>query len=100
VSAASTALSVVQGETGTDVVSLVGNGTYSGPVSLSVSGLPSGVTASWSSNPVTLSAEIGSSTLTLTASSAAYVGSATVTITAAGDGVTASKPISLAVTQA
>ena len=99
ISAASTAVSVVQGKAVTDVVSLAGNGTYSGPASLSVSGLPSGVTASWSSNPVTLSAENGSSTFTLTASSAASVGSATVTITANGDGLTASKQITVNVMQ-
>jgi uncharacterized membrane protein len=97
ISAASTALSAVQGKTGSDAVSVAGNGTFSGPVSLSVSGLPSGVTASWSSNPLTLSGEAGSSTLTLTASSAASVGSATVTVTAAGDGVAASKQITVQV---
>ncbi len=97
ISAASAALSTVQGKMGSDAVSVVGNGTYSGPVSLSVSGLPSGVTASWSSNPVTLSAESGSSTLTLTASPAAYVGLVTITITAAGDGVAASKQIAVQV---
>jgi uncharacterized membrane protein len=100
ISAASTVLSTVQGKTASDVVSIAGNGTYSGPVSLSVSGLPNGVTASWSGNPVTLSGESGSSMLTLTASSAAVVGSATITVTAAGDGLTVSKQISLAVTQA
>jgi len=100
ISAASTALSAMQGKTGSDVVTVAGNGTYSGPVSLSVSGLPSGVTASWSGNPVTLNGESGSSTLTLTASFAAYVGSATIMVTARGDGVTASKQIAVQVTQA
>jgi uncharacterized membrane protein len=100
ISAASTALSAMQGKTGSVVVSVAGNGTYSGPVSLTVSGLPSGVTASWSSNPVTLSGENGSSTLTLLASSAATVGSATVKITANGDGLTATKQVTLAVAQA
>jgi hypothetical protein len=97
---ASSALSVVQGRTVTDVVSLSGNGTYAGAVSLSVSGLPSGVTATWSSSPVTLSNEAGSSTLTLTASSTAAVASATITVTASGDGVAASKQIALQVTAA
>src|SRR5208283_945169 len=100
VGAASTSLSVVQGKTGTDLVSLTGDGTYAGAVTLSVSGLPSGVTASWSSNPVALSGESGSSTLTLTASSAATLGSATITVTAIGDGLTASKQITVHVTQA
>jgi subtilase family serine protease len=98
--AASTSLSVVQGKTVTDAISLTGDTTYSGAASLSVSGLPSGVTASWSGNPVTLSGESGSSTLTLTASSVATVGSATITVTANGDGLTASKQITVQVTKA
>ena len=100
VATASTAAFVVQGRTGTDVISVTGNGTYAGAVSLSVSGLPSGVTAAWSINPVTLSGENGSSTLKLTASSAAKVGTATITVTASGDGLTASKQITVQVAQA
>ncbi len=68
-----------------------------GAVTLSVSGLPSGVTASWSSNPVTLASENGSSTLTLTGSSAASLVSATVTITASGDAISATKQITVQV---
>jgi uncharacterized membrane protein len=97
---ASATLSVTQGSTVTDVVSLAGSATYSGAVSLSVSGLPAGVTATWSSNPVTLNAESGASTLTLTASATATVGSATMTITGTGDGLTATKQITLQVQQA
>jgi len=97
---ASTSVSVVQGKTAMDVISLTANSTYAGAVTLSATGLPSGVTASWSSNPVTLSGDNGSSTLTLTASSVAIVGSATITVTANGDGLTASKQITVQVTQA
>jgi subtilase family serine protease len=97
VTPASTNLSMIQGSAVTDVVSLAGNATYSGAVSLSVSGLPAGVTASWSSNPVTLNAESGTSTLTLTASSSATVGAATVTVSATGDGITASQKLTLTV---
>jgi subtilase family serine protease len=100
VSAASTALSAVQGKTNLDVISVAGNGTYAGPVSLSVSGLPSGVTAAWSSNPVTMSGEIGSSTLSLISSSAAKVGPATITVTASGDGVSVSKQITMQIAAA
>jgi len=100
VTAASAGLSAVQGNTGSDAISVVGNGTYAGPVSLTVSGLPSGVTASWSSNPIALSGESGSSTLTLTASSVATVGSATITVTAGGDQVAASKQITVQIVPA
>jgi subtilase family serine protease len=95
--AASSSVSVVQGSVITDVISLAGNATYSGAATLSVSGLPSGVTASWSTNPVTLAAESGASTLTLTASSAAVVGSSTITVTANGDGVIATRQITVQV---
>ena len=100
VTAASSSVSVAAGKTVTDLLTLAGNAAYSGPVSLSVSGLPTGVTAAWTSNPVTLAAEAGTSTLTLLAASSAKVGSATITITASGDEVTATKQITLQVTQA
>jgi pseudomonalisin len=98
--AASTSVSAAEGKSVTNALTLAGSSSYSGAVSLSVSGLPTGVTASWSSNPVTLSGEKGTSTLTLTAASTAKVGSATITVTATGDGVTATKQIALQVTQA
>jgi hypothetical protein len=98
--AAAASVSVAQGKTATEAVTLTGNGTYNGAVSLSVSGLPAGVTAQWSKNPVTLSGENGASTLTLTALGAATVGTAAITVTASGDGVTASRQIALQVQQA
>jgi pseudomonalisin len=97
---ASTAVSVAAGKSVTDAIAIAGNATYSGAVSLSVSGLPTGVTAAWSSSAVTLSAESGSSTLTLTAASTAKAGTSTITVTASGDGVSATKQITLTVTQA
>jgi subtilase family serine protease len=100
VSAASTSVSLAKGATATDLISLSGNSTYSGAVTLSVTGLPSGVTASWSANPVTLTAESGSSKLTLTASSAASAGAATVTVKASGDNVTASQNMTVTVSAA
>lgn len=97
---ASTALSVAAGKSVTDAVAIAGNVTYTGAVSLSVSGLPAGVTAAWSSSAVTLNAESGTSTLTLTAGSTAKAGTSTITVTASGDGVTATKQITLTVAQA
>ena len=97
---ASSSLSAIQGKSGTDVLTIAGNGTYTGMVSLAVSGLPTGVTATWSSSAVTLASETGTSTLTLTAASTTKVGSATITVTASGDAVTATKQVTLQVTQA
>jgi uncharacterized membrane protein len=97
---ASSSLSAIQGKSGTDVLTIAGNGTYTGMVSLAVSGLPTGVTATWSSSAVTLASETGTSTLTLTAASTTKIGSATITVTASGDAVTATKQVTLQVTQA
>jgi hypothetical protein len=90
-SPAQSSVSVVQGSSATDVFSLTGGGSYQGPVSLAVSGLPSGVTASWSGSTVNLSSNAGSSTLTLSATTAAPIGSFTFTVTASGDGLTVSQ---------
>jgi subtilase family serine protease len=92
-----TSLAVVRNASLTDVVSLTRNATFTGTVSLSVSGLPNGVVASWSSNPVALSAETGSSTLTLAATSSAAGGSSTITLTAVGDGLAVTQKLALTV---
>jgi pseudomonalisin len=98
--AASGSVSVAAGKSVTEAFSIAGSTSYSGAVSLSVSGLPAGVTATWSSSPLTLSAESGTSTLTFTAASTAKAGTAAITVTASGDGVTATRQITLQVTQA
>ncbi len=86
---------VVQGATATDVFTITTGGSFNAPVALSVAGLPTGVTASWSANPAipTYSSGTGTvtSTLTLTASQTAPVTASpvSITITAAGDSITA-----------
>jgi subtilase family serine protease len=99
VTPASASVSVRQGSKVTDVMTLGGNGTVTGAVTLSVAGLPTGVTATWSASAVTLSSGAATSTLTLTAASSAKVGTATVTVTATANGVTATSKLTLAVTQ-
>src|SRR5467141_1788809 len=69
-------LTIAQGASGTSTITVTPQGGFSGNVSLSASGLPSGVTASF--NPGTTTS---ASTLTLTASSTAAIGTATVTVT-------------------
>jgi len=96
-SPASSTVSLMQGKTATDAISLAGSATFNGAVSLSVSGLPSGVTATWSANGMTLPSGSGSSTLTLTAAAAATLSSTPVTVTANGDGVTATRTLTLQV---
>ena len=99
ITAASTSASVVQGSAIADVMTVAGNSTYTGPVTLSVSGLPAGVKAVWSSSPFALIGGSGASTLTLQAASTATVGSATITVGASGDGAIATQQVTLQVTQ-
>jgi len=100
VTPASASVSVVQGKSATDIFTLAGNATYSGAAAISISGLPSGVTASWSSASVPMTNQTGTSTLTLTASSSATVGTSSLTVKVVGDGLTVSKTITLQVQQA
>ena len=99
---ASPSLSLMAGgSTGTVGLTVATAGTYSGPVSFTVAGLPAGVTAAWSANPLTPAASPSSSseTLTLTAASSAAAKTVAITITASGDGLTSSQNVALTVQQ-
>ena len=80
------------GSRGTTNVGVYPQYGFSGSVNLSVSGLPSGVTASWSPNPATTN-----STLTLTTSSSAAPGQYTLTITGTSGAQTVTTPMSLGI---
>ncbi len=82
----SPALSMSVGGSGSVGVSITRGGSFAGTVSLSVSGLPAGVTASFA--PASLDASTTSSTLTVNASTSAASGTSTLTISASGSGVT------------
>jgi subtilase family serine protease len=85
----STKLDVTQGASNDLAVTVVAGGSYTGSVTLAVSGLPAGVFARWSVNDFALASGANRApTLTLTATSAATLGSAEIRITATGDGVT------------
>jgi hypothetical protein len=86
------ALTVVQGKSGTSTVTVNDLNGFTGEVTLSATGLPSGVTASFVPNPTT-----GSSVLTLTASSSAAIGSATITIKGTSGSLTASTTLALTI---
>jgi hypothetical protein len=88
-----TALSVAQGASGTDTITVTDVSPFTGSVSFTATGLPSGVTASFSPASST-----SSSVLTLTASSTATLGAATVTITGTSGTLTATTTIALTVT--
>jgi hypothetical protein len=67
---------------------------FTGPVTLSASGLPAGVTASFSPASITTS---GSSTMTVTTTSGTATGSSTVTITGTAGSLTNSASVTLIV---
>jgi hypothetical protein len=92
-SPAASTLTVVQGSNNTDTITVTPANGFTGSVTLSATGLPSGVTASFATNPAT-----SSSVLTLTASSAATTGGpVTVTITGTSGSLSATTSIALTV---
>ena len=91
-SASPSSMTITQGTSGTSTITVNPQSGFGGSVSLSASGLPSGVTPSF--NP---SSTTSTSTLTLTASSTATTGSATVTITGTSGGLTHTTTIALTV---
>jgi subtilase family serine protease len=87
-----TSLSVTQGSSGTSTITVHDVNGFTGSVTLAASGLPSGVTAAFGTNPTT-----GTSVLTLTASATATTGTATVTITGTSGSLTATTTLALTV---
>jgi sugar lactone lactonase YvrE len=85
-------LTVVQGSSGTSTLTVTKLNGFTGSVTLAASGLPSGVTATFGTNPTTTT-----SVLTLTASSSATLGSATVTIKGTSGSLTVSTTIALTI---
>jgi hypothetical protein len=97
VAASPTSASIAQSGSGSVTVSTAVSGGFNSAIALSASGLPAGVTASFS--PASIAAPgSGSSTLTFTASSTATLGTSTVTITGTGGSITHTTTVSLTVT--
>ena len=91
-SAAPGSVTVTQGNSATSTITVVPLSGFTGSVSLSASGLPSGVTAGFNPNPAS-----STSTLTLTASATAATGTVTVTITGTSGALTNTTTLSLTV---
>jgi RHS repeat-associated protein len=85
-------LSVAPGSNGTSTISVADVGGFTGSASLTASGLPTGVTASFSP-----SGTASTSTLTLTASSSAATGTVPVTVTGTSGTLTQTVKINLTV---
>lgn len=85
-------LAMSQSGSGTSTITVTPSSGFTGSVSLSASGLPSGVTALFSPSSTT-----GTSTLTLKASSTAATGAATITVTGTSGSLTHTATFSLQV---
>jgi uncharacterized membrane protein len=94
-SASPASMTILQGSSGSSTISITPQNGFNSNVSLSASGLPSGVTASF--NPASTTS---TSTFTLTASGAAAVGMASVIITGTSGGLTHQTQLTLTVNQA
>ncbi len=88
-------MTVMRGSSGASTITIAPQDGFTGNVTLSASGLPSGVTASFSPNPAT-----SNSQLTLTASSTATTGTVSVTLTGTSGTVTSSTTLALTVSVA
>lgn len=91
--AAPATMSIGPSDSGTTTITVAPTGGFTGTVTLAATGLPSGVTASFSSASTT-----GTSVLTLTSNGAPTAGISTVTITGTSGTLTASIPVALTVT--
>jgi len=91
-SASPSSLTVTQGSSGSSTITVTPSGGFTGSVSLSASGLPAGVTASFGTNPTT-----GSSVVTFTASSTATTGTSSVTITGVSGSLSHTTSVSLTI---
>jgi hypothetical protein len=86
-------VSVAQGSSTTSAITVSPSGGFTGTVSFTATGMPNGVTASFSP-----ASSASSSVLTLTASSAATAGTSTVIVKGTSGSITASTPVTLTVT--
>jgi len=91
-SASSTSLTITPGSSGTTTITVKDLSGFTGSVELAVSGLPSGVTASWGSNPTS-----ASSTLILTVGNSAVRGSYLINVAGTSGSLTGSTEVALEV---
>ena len=98
ITASPSTLTITQGSSGTSTITIGSQNGFSSATTLTVGGLPTGVTAAFSVNPVTPPANgSASSTLTLTASATATTGSVTLTVTGTSGSLTHNTTIALTV---
>ena len=99
ISVTPTSISAIQGASATTTVTTTVSGNFSNAVSLSVSGLPVGTTASFSSASISAPGS-GNATLTLTTTTSTPAGSYTITVSGADQTKTHAATLTLVVTAA
>ena len=98
IAASPNAFSIDQGSAGTSTIQTDGLGSFNSAVALSASGLPAGVTATFS--PATIAAPgSGSSTMRITVGASSPAGTYPVTVIGSGGGVNVAATISLVIIQ-
>ncbi len=94
-SASPASVSVVQGNSATSTITSAVTGGFSGAISLTASGQPSGVTVGFS--PASISGA-GTSTMTMTVASSTVTGTYAITVTGTSGSTTATTTVTLTVT--
>jgi subtilase family serine protease len=98
IAASPNAFSIDQGSAGTSTIQTTVLGNFNNAVALSASGLPTGVTATFS--PATIAAPgSGSSTMTITVGASSPAGTSTVSVTGTGGGTTHTAAVTLVIVQ-
>jgi hypothetical protein len=90
--------SVVQGNSTTYTMTVTATGGFAGNTALSIAGLPSGATGTFS--PATITGGSGTSTLTITTAASTPVSTSTLTITGTSGALTSTTTMTLTVTSA
>jgi subtilase family serine protease len=96
ISASPSSLTISRGSSGKSTITTTISGGFNSAITLSASGLPSRVTASFSPNPIAAPGA-GTSTMTITVNRRARTGTSTITVTGKGGGVTHTTTVTLTV---
>ena len=99
ISASPASLSIQQGNQGTSSITTSVSGGFSGAITLSAAGAPSGATVSFNPNPIPAPGS-GTSTMTITVGASTATGTYPVTVTGNGGGIQQNTTVTLTVTSA
>ena len=97
ISASPASLSIGQGNQGISTVTTTISGGFNASISLSASGVPSGTTVSFSTNPIPAPGS-GNSTMSITVGASTPTGTYPITVTGNGGGIQQSATVTLTVT--